>query len=158
MSIVSEAFRRLEAERAAPQAELRLCSRMNNPLSRPRRTITVLQSGTLAEMERAIYLVAAEHQWAAPRRVRGVLRIDVEVPMSFEHWSYYVVVVRGKPLSDQAKYVLREQEHGAQLKRSTSSRGFFILTRPEGDYSVIDEKTITELVREGKIHPEYLRK
>lgn len=94
MSIVSEAFRRLEAERAAPQAELRLCSRMNNPLGRPRRTITVLQSGTLEEMEKAIFFLAAEHQWAAPRRVRRQLRIDVEVSMSFEHWSYYVKVLR----------------------------------------------------------------
>lgn len=94
MSIVSEAFRRLEAERAAPQAELRLCTRMNNPLSRSRRTITILQSGTLEEMEKAIYYVAADHQWAAPRRVRRQLRIDVEVPMSFERWSYYVKVLR----------------------------------------------------------------
>ncbi len=96
MSIVSEAFRRLEEERAQPEAELRCCSQLLDPLlTRKRRHVHVMQSGTLRAMENAIRLLAIENRWPPPRRVRGVLRIDVVVSMSHEKFSYYVALKKG---------------------------------------------------------------
>lgn len=96
MSIVSEAFRRLEAERAAPQAELRVCSIMKNPLGQPRRHIHVLTSGTLRSAEEALRNLCASNRWPAPRRVRGILRMDIEISMTHERWGYYVKVLGNK--------------------------------------------------------------
>jgi hypothetical protein len=93
MSIVSEAFRRLEEERAVPQAELRVCSIMRNPLDRPRRHIHVLVSGTVRAAEEALRNLCASNRWPEPRRIRGVLRIDIEISMTHERWGYYVKVL-----------------------------------------------------------------
>lgn len=95
-SIVQEAFRRLEAERAAeaavPWAELKISHKIEVPAGPVRRYIRKMAEGPLLEMLRKLQRLAEEHR-AIVYVKRGRPRFTVHYPISFEHKSYYVKVV-----------------------------------------------------------------
>ncbi len=96
MGIVSEAFRRLEAERNMPKAEIRRVVSMSPPpgLGRCTRHVAVVSTGTLREME-AELVVRARSFGAKPYRRRGQLRFDVVYPIAYEKISYFVKGIEG---------------------------------------------------------------
>ncbi len=91
MSIVAEAFRRLEVERAAPPAVLKCITRMVPPadLGRRTRNVYIQACGTVQQMEHLLRRKANDYG-ATCRRRRGQLRFDVYYPMAFEKISYFV--------------------------------------------------------------------
>ena len=94
MSIVQEAFRRLEAERMPPPAALKCVTRMTPPSDLGRRTrhVYIQACGTVRQMEALLRRKAADYG-APVRRRRGQLRFDVYYPMAFEKISYFVAKV-----------------------------------------------------------------
>ena len=94
MSIVQEAFRRLEAEREAPIAVLKCITRLTPPadLGRCTRHVYTQACGTLLDMERLLKRKALDYG-APVRRRRGQLRFDVYYHMAFERISYFVARV-----------------------------------------------------------------
>ena len=91
MSIVSEAFRRLEIERAAPPAALKCVTRLTPPgdVGRRSRHVYIQACGTVRQMEALLRKKAGDYG-APVRRRRGQLRFDVYYPMAFEKISYFV--------------------------------------------------------------------
>ena len=94
MSIVQEAFRRLEEERMPPPAALKCVIRMNPPAELGRRTrhVYIQACGTVRQMEALLKRKAADYG-APVRRRRGQLRFDVFHPIAFERISYFVARV-----------------------------------------------------------------
>ena len=91
MSIVAEAFRRLEIERAAPPAALKCVTRLTPPgdIGRRSRHVYIQACGTVQQMEHLLRRKANDYGVRCRRR-RGQLRFDIYYPMAFERISYFV--------------------------------------------------------------------
>ena len=92
MSIVSEAFRRLDEERALSSAVLKCSIKMIPPKDIGCRTrqVYIQACGTVAQMESLLRRKARDYGAKVWRRC-GRLRFDVYYPMAFERISYFVV-------------------------------------------------------------------